>query len=243
MKSYLKFLSRNKLYTAIEFIGLAVSLAFVILIGSYVRQQVRIARGEPEWKHIYAVGVDYDCVQRAPRAGLAGLFKDNIPEIEKATDFSSLGLGGKLDGETLNDADCIQVSPDFLDMFRIQWVAGDPSMLRTGENIAVSERFAQEFSPDSDIIGKVYENSQGQKTVVAVYRDLGTSMFNIDNADFLFVIVNATLASVHNWQGGCTCFVQSQEAEDKLIADIDATLESHFRINYGRDESRTMKNG
>ncbi len=29
MKSYLKFLSRNKLYTAIEFIGLAVSLAFV----------------------------------------------------------------------------------------------------------------------------------------------------------------------------------------------------------------------
>ena len=36
MKSYLKFLSRNKLYTAIEAVGLAVSLAFVILIGSYV---------------------------------------------------------------------------------------------------------------------------------------------------------------------------------------------------------------
>ena len=36
MKSYLKFLSRNKLYTAIEAVGLAVSLAFVILIGSYM---------------------------------------------------------------------------------------------------------------------------------------------------------------------------------------------------------------
>ena len=32
MKSYLKFLSRNKLYTAIEAVGLAVSLAFVIII-------------------------------------------------------------------------------------------------------------------------------------------------------------------------------------------------------------------
>ena len=31
MRSYLRFLSRNKLFTAIEFIGLAVSLAFVIL--------------------------------------------------------------------------------------------------------------------------------------------------------------------------------------------------------------------
>ena len=31
MKTYLKFLSRNKLYTAIEFIGLSVALAFVII--------------------------------------------------------------------------------------------------------------------------------------------------------------------------------------------------------------------
>ena len=38
MKSYLKFLSRNKLYTAIEAVALAVSLAFVILIGSSVVQ-------------------------------------------------------------------------------------------------------------------------------------------------------------------------------------------------------------
>ena len=49
MKSYLNFLSRNKLYTAIEAVGLAVSLAFVILIGSYVRQQWQVARGYPEW--------------------------------------------------------------------------------------------------------------------------------------------------------------------------------------------------
>ena len=58
MKSYLKFLSRNKLYTAIEAVGLIVSLAFVILIGSYVRQQWRVAKGAPEWKHYYIVGID-----------------------------------------------------------------------------------------------------------------------------------------------------------------------------------------
>ena len=34
MKSYLKFLSRNKLYTAVEAVGLVVSLAFVIIIGT-----------------------------------------------------------------------------------------------------------------------------------------------------------------------------------------------------------------
>ena len=244
MRSYLIFLSRNKLYTAIEFIGLAVSLAFLILIGSYVRQQIRIARGEPEWKHIYAIGVDYDCVERAPRGGMAELFKDNIPEIEKASNFCCLGLGGKVGEEELNDADCFQVSPDFFDMFQVNWVAGDPSSLLTGENVAVSEAFAREFSPDQDIVGKVYENDRGrQKTIVAVYRDLGSAMFNTERADFLFVVPNSTLSSAYTWIGGATCFVQSHENEDKLMSDIDATLEAHFRKGFNRDETRKMKNG
>ena len=36
MKSYLRFLSRNKLYTAIEVVGLSVALAFVIVLSSYI---------------------------------------------------------------------------------------------------------------------------------------------------------------------------------------------------------------
>ncbi|MBQ2220219.1 MAG: hypothetical protein II419_00955, partial [Acidaminococcaceae bacterium] len=57
MKSYLKFLSRNKLYTAIEFIGLAVSLAFVIIIGSYVWQQFAVTRENPDGDRIYLPGM------------------------------------------------------------------------------------------------------------------------------------------------------------------------------------------
>ena len=53
MKSYLKFLSRNKLYTAIEAVGLAVSLAFVILIGSYAWQQWAVTQEHPDREHIY----------------------------------------------------------------------------------------------------------------------------------------------------------------------------------------------
>ena len=52
MKSYLKFLSRNKLYTAIEAVGLAVSLAFVIIIGSYVIQQFEVKYENPNWKDV-----------------------------------------------------------------------------------------------------------------------------------------------------------------------------------------------
>ena len=51
MKSYLRFLSRNKLYTAIEFVGLSVALAFVIVLGSYIIDDMtvngKIARARP----------------------------------------------------------------------------------------------------------------------------------------------------------------------------------------------------
>ena len=42
IKSFLKFLSRNKGYTAIDVFGLSVSLMFVILIAVYVERELNI---------------------------------------------------------------------------------------------------------------------------------------------------------------------------------------------------------
>ena len=56
MKSYLKFLSRNKLYTAIEAVGLAVSLAFLLIIGSSIRDQRAIVKGVSDHENLYLVG-------------------------------------------------------------------------------------------------------------------------------------------------------------------------------------------
>ena len=78
MKSYLKFLSRNKLYTAIEAVGLAVSLAFVIIIGSYVWQQYTVTWEHPDRERIYVPGLP-------DSPGLTYGFPEvvgQIPEIE-----------------------------------------------------------------------------------------------------------------------------------------------------------------
>ena len=42
MKSYFRFLSRNKLYTLINIAGLVVSLMFIILMGDYTWRQYSI---------------------------------------------------------------------------------------------------------------------------------------------------------------------------------------------------------
>ena len=41
MHSFLNFLKKNKLYTAINITGLTVSMAFVLLLACYVTKQLR----------------------------------------------------------------------------------------------------------------------------------------------------------------------------------------------------------
>ena len=77
--------------------------------------------------------------------------------------------------------------------------------------------------------------------VVAVFKDFGASLFPSEDLALLQVHANEPLS----WGsiGGTTCFVRSDEPEDKLTADIDAVLEAHLRKSWGRDETRVMKNG
>ena len=78
MKSYFKFLSRNKLYTAIEAFGLSVALGFVVILGAYAMMEYGVGKGNEKAKEIYAVGSgDY----LGMTWGTAQEFFPSIPEI------------------------------------------------------------------------------------------------------------------------------------------------------------------
>ena len=52
MKSYLRFLSRNKLYTAIEVVGLSLALAFVIVLSSYIVDDMSVNKAQIGRAHV-----------------------------------------------------------------------------------------------------------------------------------------------------------------------------------------------
>ena len=56
MKSYFTFLGRNKLYTAIQFFGLAIALGVVILLTSYADTEFNIGNNQSYSHQLYAVG-------------------------------------------------------------------------------------------------------------------------------------------------------------------------------------------
>ena len=154
MKSYLKFLSRNKLYTAIEAVGLAVSLAFVILIGSYVVQQYEVAHESPQWKRTFVLGTN-------EFLGLTYWDKEelemNIPEVEAATHMPLLWQPVIQNGEDLLQVSGIEADADFFRVFpEYHLLEGSLDDFVGKDDILISESLSRKIAGQAgkDLIGK-----------------------------------------------------------------------------------------
>ena len=139
MKSYLRFLSRNKLYTAIEVVGLSVALAFVLIIGSYVWQEYSISRENPDYERIYIP------TQPMPY-GIFEPMKEQIPEIEQITLVNSFDdVVMECDDERFVTRG-LAVRGDFFDIFDYEFLIGDAGCLESYTDIVISESYAAKLA-------------------------------------------------------------------------------------------------
>ncbi len=190
MRSYIKFLSRNKLYTVIEAMGLAVSLAmslavslaFVVLIGTYVWQQYKVAYENPDYYRVYAVvakGGNY----------WTGYFDKgdidaSIPEVEVSIRYmgdESQETAVTVNGEThlisaaFFDKEFFEVFP-YYDM-----VEGTADVLDDPSNVIVSRRFANTISIDGgSVVGmqlRYPDDHEKVFTIAGVMEDFGKTIF------------------------------------------------------------------
>ena len=173
MKSYLKFLSRNKLYTAIEAVGLAVSLAFVIIIGSYVWQQYAVTWENPDRERVYVPGTP----------GFPALtygFPDaigDIPEIESVSRMCNVVVHPVIRGEN-TEAESVGVKPEFFEICpQFRFVEGSADVLSVPNNAILSASFARkhnlsvgealDITGSSYVVGAILEDLKG--TVIKPY--------------------------------------------------------------------------
>ena len=172
MSSYIKFLSRNKLYTVIEAVGLAVSLAFVIIIGSYAWQQYSITRESPDRKNIYTFGM--------PKyTGLTYAFTDElvarVPEVEKAVRYGEGNFIFVQFEEGPTQAKMNFVSHDFFEMFPyLHFVEGGPDGLESLTNVIVSETFA--LTHDLKV-GQTIRIGSREFVIIGVLQDFRNTIF------------------------------------------------------------------
>ena len=151
MKSYLKFLSRNKLYTAIEAVGLIVSLAFVIIIGSSIRDQLGVVYHVPDHNNLYLVG---------PASG-GSIFGEysainqlaTIPEIRETAAFQ-IGQGLVQIGGENHVVALGMMDSNLPDMIPLRVLSGSEDPFEGGEGVAITASAARRYFPGRNPVGE-----------------------------------------------------------------------------------------
>ena len=227
MKSYLKFLSRNKLYTAIEAVGLAVSLAFVILIGSYVVQQNEVAHESPKWKRTFVLGSD-------EFLGLTYWDKEelemNIPEVEAATHVALLWQPVIQNGEQTIQATGLETDSDFFKVFpEYRILEGRPEDFVGKDDILISESLSRKIGVE---VGQTVKVQDIDRTVKGIYADFDGRFFM--PADVIVSITNSWGAEQEEFKfnsiGNYSTWFSVREDAD--LADVQAKVKALLHKNY-----------
>ncbi len=213
MNSFWKFLKHNKLYTFIEVVGLAFSLAFVTYVGCYTVQQYEVAKENPDCERIYMLGS-----QDFPGLtwGFPGKIRDQFPEIEQVAAYypSFVAPGGgaviEFEGRQMEVKHEVYVDLDFFRMFPGRFLMGDASVLEDPDNVIVSETFARKIFPDGNFRPVRLDEDMN---LAAVVRDSDRSLFPY--TDLILSEESKTSPRTYNAEfdqyGTCVPFIRVRE--------------------------------
>ena len=226
MKSYLKFLSRNKLYTAIEAVGLAVSLAFVILLGSYVVQQYEVAHESPQWKRTFVLGT-------SEYLGLTYWDKEelemNIPEVEAVTHMALLWQPIVQNEGQVLQASGIEADAGFFKVFpEYRLLEGSLEDFVGKDDILISESLARKTGRQ---VGQSLTVDKGERTIKGVFADFDGAYFM--PVDIMTNITSSWAASqgkVFSSIGNYTTWFRVREDADP--ADVRNKVSALLHKNY-----------
>ena len=229
IKSYITFLSRNKVYTAINVFGLSVSLMFVMLIGVYVWQEYRVDKQHSKAERIYTLGIDMgsdDKVIGTSRQ-VAPYLKSRYPEIEMTCGVARDETLIHINDDQLVKKHALYVDSTFFQMFDFELLRGDRrSVLRGKDDCVVTEVFARQLFGDADPIGKHVKLAYSDKTlnVTGVMKEMKNS--SLQEADFVCRfehVRNQSLVENMSNATGATLYVLTKPNTDLRAKAADMT--------------------
>ena len=232
MKTYLKFLSRNKLYTAIEFVGLSVALAFVIISFCYVVQQYTVTRENPDRERIYAVGESESFLNCY---GMKEVIDGKLPEVETVSHFHLMQDQLINVGEQNFVGKMLVCDVDFFSIFPVVFKEGSPEMLSERNAAFISEKLAKKLNEASAERPLIIQDDTLH--IVGVIADKGSSL--LPEFDVMLSFEYGQSRSIKNnrenpynyWANICTFIkvrpdVDQEELASKLQALCDVQFEN-----------------
>ncbi len=243
LKTAIRNLWRNKAFSLINIMGLALSLACSLLIMLWVKDEYSVDAFHKNGARLYSVyerqnhDGQWSAFHGTP-AVMAEEMKRVLPEVQYATNYSwnqlsTFEANNKIIKKTGNYA-----GADFFKMFSYELLEGSAiTALQTPSDIAISKKMAEDFfgSP-AEAIGKTirYQNKTDFK-ITAVFDDVPQN----STAQFDYILNWQTFLESDSWakdwnNSGPSCYIMLREGTDAKAFENKIV---RFLDNYNKDQT------
>ena len=204
MKNYLKIAVRNlqkyKTGSFIIIVGLAIGLAFCILIYLFIKDELSFDRFHKKADSIYTIITNdhfYEYSHRHGPVPMAPVLKDHFPEIENfARLVSQRNIPVKYKSNIFNETITI-ADPQFLEVFSFPLKKGNPARaLVSDSSVILTQNTANKYFGDENPMEKVLLLTFGDKQKSFVVNGIAENIRSNSSINFSFLINIDNLNSI-----------------------------------------------
>ncbi len=188
-KNYVRSLMRNavrdKYFTLLNMLGLAVGITAAILIFIYIQDQVNYDAHNENFERIYRLEGDFFISEKQDLTAITQIplgptLKDEYPEIEEQArlvnyrNFAGGDLYIKKDENTFKEDSIMWADSTIFKIFSLPFIAGDPeTALSQPSTVVISETLAMKYFGTTEVLGESLESlDESIYTIVGVFENL-----------------------------------------------------------------------
>ncbi|TDQ18493.1 putative ABC transport system permease protein [Algoriphagus boseongensis] len=166
----LRNLKRNKIYSAINIIGLGLGMAASILIALFVLDELSYDQFIPNGKRIYRANVSgkmngNEFTTSTSATPMAPTMLNELPQVEDAVRFGLMRTFlFRLEEKAFTEPIVLAADPNFIDFFGLQMLKGDPKTALVGpDRVVLTQSVAEKYFGTEDPVGQsIFSGSENK---------------------------------------------------------------------------------
>jgi putative ABC transport system permease protein len=189
IKTAFRSLMKNKGFTAINVLGLALGLATCLLIVFYVFDELNYDRYNVNADRIFRIdeaikfGGNANTYAVAP-PNLAAALKSDFPEVEQVVRFRPhWGFQVKKGDQNISEGVMVYADPSLFSVFTLPMISGSPATaLQEPHSVVITERTALKYFNSTNVVGRTFTfNDTALYKITGVIQNIPKqSHFNFD---------------------------------------------------------------
>ena len=235
-KNYVKIawrnLLRNKVYSAINVLGLVVGMASFLLIASYVWHELQYDRFHERAQLIYRVVTHIKASGSEDGIARAGidvgpLLKQNYPEVRDAVRLKPTAATVRYGRTLVNEKAVFYADPSVLTVFSYPILRGDTTALDRPNSIVLTQALAEKYFQSTNPVGKTLQVNGAAYVVTGVLANVPS------NSDLRFTALlswRTTEAERQDWLDA-PCYTYLLFGDARQVNGFDKKL-AHFARSY-----------